>query len=348
MPVRVGVIGTGWADRVQIPAFQAGGLDVVAVASRDPARARRVAEDHGVREAFGDWRELIAADLDVVSVTSTPRVHAEQALAALEAGKHVLCEKPLALDAVQAERLAEAATSRPDQLALVDHELRFLPVRAKARELIAAGTLGRILMVTARVATDARIDESKPWDWWSDAAQGGGILNAIGSHVIDGVRWLLDVEVHVHGATLGRIAAQRPDADGAMRDVTSDDMASVTFAAGDAVGTMVLHGAALDDTLDLLTIRGVNGTLVLDRSLKLYFGKRGGPLKEYRTQALPALVPNRFRASPYAAGTVLLGDALRRRLDDGDPQALAPAATIADGLAVQRVLSEVRRRSVLL
>ena len=348
MAVRVGVIGTGWADRVQIPAFQAAGLDVVAVASDDASRARRVAQDHGIPQAFSDWRDLVSAGVDLVSVTSTPRVHAEQALAALEAGKHVLCEKPLALDADQAERLAVAAADRPDQLALVDHELRFLPVRAKARELIASGALGRILMVTARVATDARIDESKPWDWWSDAAQGGGILNSIGSHVIDGVRWLLDVEVHVHGATLGRVAAQRADAHGAVREVTADDIASVTFAAGDAVGTMLLHGAALDDALDLLTIRGVKGTLVLDRSLKLYFGKRGGPLKEYRTQALPAFVPNRFRASPYAAGTVLLGDALRRGLAEDEPHALARAATIADGLAVQRVLNEARERSVLL
>lgn len=348
MTVKVGVIGTGWTDRVQIPAFQAAGLQVHAVASRDADRAREVADRHDVPNAFGDWRELIASDVDVVSVTSPPRLHAEQAAAALAAGKHVICEKPLALDAEQAERLAAVAAEHPDQLALVDHELRFTPVRLKAKELLEAGALGRILIVTARVATDARIDSGKPWTWWSDATQGGGILNAIGSHVLDGVRWLLETDVQVQGATLGRVAPTRVDADGVERDVTSDDIASVTFAAGDAVGTMLVHAAALDDTLDLLTIRGTHGTIVVDRSLKLYFGKRGGPLKEFRTQALPAMVPNRFRASPYAAGTVLLGDALRRYLDVGDASALDSAATVADGLAVQRALDAARTAAVLL
>ena len=348
MALKVGVIGTGWADRVQIPAFQAAGLQVTMIASRDRARAQDVAERHGVAHGVGDWHELLDADVDLVSITSPPTLHAEQAAAALAAGKHVLCEKPLAVDVPQAEAIVAAAEDAPELLALVDHELRFLPVRRKAKELIEAGALGRVLMVTARVATDGRVDPTKPWSWWSDAGQGGGILNAIGSHVIDGIRWLLDGEIHVQGATLGRVVPTREDDEGEARAVTADDIASVTFSVHDAVGTMLVHAAALDDTLDLLTLRGELGTLVIDRSLKLYFGKRGGPLKEYRTQALPAIVPNRFRASPYAAGTVLLGDALRRRLDEDDADALAGAATVVDGLAVQRVLESAREQAVLL
>lgn len=348
MSVKVGVIGTGWADRVQIPAFQAAGLEVAMIASRDAGRAQRIARDHGVGAGVGDWRELLAADLDLVVVTTPPALHVEQTAAALAAGKHVLCEKPLAVDAVQAERIVSAASDAPDRLALVDHQLRFTPVRRKAKELLDTGALGNILMVTARVATEARIDPTEPWSWWSDQTRGGGILNAIGSHVVDGIRWLLEEEIEVQGATLGRVAASRKDHAGEEREVTADDIASVTFSVGDAVGTMVVHAAALDDTLDHLTIRGTLGTLVIDRSLKLYFGKRGGPLKEYRTQPLPTLVPNRFRASPYAAGTVLLGDALRRFLAEGERGALDDAATVVDGLAVQRVLDAARAKSVLL
>lgn len=348
MAVKVGVIGTGWTDRVQIPAFQAGGLEVLAVASRDLDRARVVAGRHGVEHAVGDWRELLDMPIDIISVTSPPRLHVEQASAALQAGKHVLCEKPLGLDTEQVQHLAAVAEQHPDQFAWVDHQLRFTPVRSKAKELIDAGALGDVLMVTARVATDARVDPSKPWSWWSDVRQGGGILNAIGSHVIDGIHWLLDAQADVQGATLGRVAASRQDSEGQPKEVTADDIASVTFAVGGAVGTMLAHGAALDDPLDLLTLRGTNGTLVVDRSLKLYFGKRGGPLKEYRTQPLPPIVPNRFRASPYAAGTVLMADAMRRHFDEGDGSALAHAATVADGLAVQRVLDQARAKSLLL
>ncbi len=341
MTVRVGVIGTGWADRALIPAFQAGGLDIVAVASRDEARARDVAGRHGIALATGSWRDLLDADLELVVVTTPPAFHAEQAAAVLASGRHLVCEKPLALDAEQGEAIRAAARASDGRLALVDHELRFTPVRRKARELIASGGIGRVVTVTARVANDMRADPTRPWSWWSDADQGGGILGALGSHVLDSVRWLLGEEPELHGATLGRVYPQRRDADGTLRPVTSDDIASLTFRAGDVVGTVLLHGAALDDAIDLLTIRGTEGSLVIDRSLKLYYGKRGGPLKEFRTQ-LPGLVPYRFRASGFAAGSVLFADALRRYLTGEDLDALADAATVDDALAVQRLIDRSR------
>ena len=204
MNVRVGVIGTGWADRALIPAFQAGGLEVVGVASRSAARARAVADRHGLGLATGSWQELLEADLDLVVVTSAPAFHREQAEAVLASGRHLVCEKPLALDAAESEAIRAAARSAGDRLALVDHELRFTPARRKARELIDSGGLGKVVTVTARIANDFRADPTKPWTWWSDVTQGGGILGALGSHVLDSVRWLLGAEVELHGATLGR------------------------------------------------------------------------------------------------------------------------------------------------
>ncbi len=342
MTIRVGVIGTGWADRVLIPAFQAGGLEVAAVASGSRARAEDVAQRHGIEHATGDWRALLGLELNLVVVSSAPALHREQAEAVLASGHNLLCEKPLALDISQAEAMAAAADAAPGQFALVDHELRFTPVRRKARELIASGAVGRVLMVTARVANRMRVDPTRPWSWWSDAEQGGGILGAIGSHVLDGVRWILGEEITLHGATLGRAYPTRVDAEGVERVVTSDDIASLTFRAGEVVGTMLVHGAALDDAIDLLTVRGTDGSLVIDRSLKLYYGKRGGPLKEYRT-ALPALVPYRFRASGFDTGSVLMADALRLALEEGEHEALAEAATLRDGLAVQRLLDRAQR-----
>jgi len=340
--VRVGVIGTGWADRVLIPALQAGGLQVAAVASRDPERARGVAERHGVPGFTGSWRELLDMDVDLVAVTSPPALHLEQAVAVLESGRHLLCEKPLGVEASQAEAIVAAARAS-DRLALVDHELRFAPARAKARELIASGAIGRVITVTARVANRNRVDPTRPWTWWSDAAQGGGILGALGSHVLDSIRWLLGGELEVRGATLGRVYPSRRDADGVERPVTAEDIASLTLRAADrVVGTVLLHGAALDDAIDLFTVRGTEGSLVIDRSLKLYYGKRGGPLKEYVTP-LPTIVPNRFRASGFAAGSVLFGEALARALGLGEREALAQAATVADGLAVQRAIDRARR-----
>lgn len=337
--MRVGVVGTGWADRVLIPAFQVGGLEVAAVASRDVARARAVAERHGVGSATGSWRELLDMDLELVAVTTPPALHLEQAVAVLRSGRHLLVEKPLAVDAAEAAAIAEAAEAT-DRLALVDYELRFAPARRKARELIASGAIGRLLTVTARVANRSRVDPERPWNWWSDVAQGGGILGALGSHVLDSVRWLLGSELEMRGATLGRVHPTRLDGDAVERPVTAEDIASLTLRAGEVVGTVLLHGAALDDAIDLFTVRGTEGSLVIDRSLKLFYAKGDGPLKEYLTP-LPSIVPNRFRASGFASGSVLLAASLARALS-GDREALDHAATIADGAAVQRAIDRAR------
>ncbi|CAN5469487.1 Gfo/Idh/MocA family oxidoreductase [soil metagenome] len=344
---KVAIIGTGWAERVQIPAFLAAGLDVVGVAGRDKSKTARIAEAYGVPVATTDWRELLTLDCELVSVTSPPWLHAEQALAVLAAGKHLLCEKPLALTAAEAERMTQAARARPDLLALVDHELRFVPARVKAKELIDAGLLGRVLTVTARVASDMRIDPDMPYSWWSDAGRGGGILGAIGSHVLDGIRWLLAEscgKITVAGGALGVVYSERKDKSGKPRQVTADEIISASFTMGEAVGTLLIHGAALTETVDTLFIRGTEGTLVIDTSLKLYVSKGKRPLKEY-VSPLPGTVPYRFRSSPFAAGTVLLGRALAEAPAE-DPWreglALRRAATLEDGLAVQRLIDEIR------
>src|SRR5687767_4388291 len=130
---RVGIVGTGWGTRVQVPLFREAGLQVVGIAGFHAAKTREVAAGLGLR-AYDDWRELVASDLDLVSVTAPPSEHREMAIAALEAGKHVICEKPTALDAGEAKELVDAANARPEQIAIVDHELRFLPAWRETRE----------------------------------------------------------------------------------------------------------------------------------------------------------------------------------------------------------------------
>lgn len=379
--MRVAIIGTGWADTVQIPAFQAGGLEVVGVSGRRQSRAQEVADAHEVAVATDDWRDLLTLECDLISITSPPALHLEQTRAALQAGKHVLCEKPLVLNSQEATEMAQLAEKYSDKLTLVDHELRFVPARLKAKELLEQHIIGRVLTVNVRIARDMRLDPDRPWSWWSDASQGGGILGAIGSHAIDGLLWLFanvaegdTIEANtteadtmgadtieadtveagttlaeaftIRGATLGQVHPTRRDRDGTERPVTADDIVSATFSMGSAVGTMLIHGAASDEAIDLLTIRGTEGTLVLDNSLKLYLGKGRTALKEYVTM-LPGSVPNRFRANPFAAGTVLLAEAFADAFDDSTTPIsqhprLQHAATLQEGAQVQYHLDHIR------
>ncbi len=100
---KVGIIGRGWGERSQVPNFREAGLQI------------------GLTAGHADWRKVIESDASVITVVTLPSTHAEIALAALEAGKHVICEKPTALNAAEAQQLADAARAHPKQIALIDH-----------------------------------------------------------------------------------------------------------------------------------------------------------------------------------------------------------------------------------
>ena len=135
---KIGIVGTGWGARVQVPTFREAGHEVVALAGFHRDRTRQVAGELGVRPV-DDWREVVAwPDVELVSVVTPPSEHREMALAALEAGKHVICEKPTAMSVAEAEEMVAAAARHREAIAIVDHELRFLPSWRAARDHMTA------------------------------------------------------------------------------------------------------------------------------------------------------------------------------------------------------------------
>src|SRR5215212_7970760 len=128
--VGIAIIGTGFARRVQIPAFlNCENTRIASVASGSLAHAKSCAEEFGIEHFTSDWHESASRDdVDLVCITTPPNLHREMALFALEQGKHVLCEKPMAMNLQEAEDML-AAAERAGVLALIDHELRFQPGR---------------------------------------------------------------------------------------------------------------------------------------------------------------------------------------------------------------------------
>jgi predicted dehydrogenase len=335
---RIGIIGTGWGARVQVPAFREAGLEVVALAGSHRNKTRRVAEELGLI-AHDEWTSLVVSkDVDVVSVVTPPSEHVKMAVAALVAGKHVICEKPTALSAAEAEQLVAEGRKHPELVAIVDHELRFVPAMRAMRERI--GELGPIRYAEVRYASPSRGDRKREWNWWSDAARGGGVWGAVGSHYVDALRYL-GLEIEAAQALLATTIAERPFGD-AMREVTSDDFAAVHLRlTGGAVATMTFSAiSAGPDEPTTLTVHGENGAMrYVDEELLVAL--QGEPF----TRAAGGELGARRGNSPggaFGSGTYHLGRALKAALDDGDRSALAPAATLEDGLAQQRVLDAAR------
>jgi len=338
---RIGIIGTGWGARAQVPNFRDAGLEVVAIAGSHRNKTRRVAEELGV-EPVDEWRELIArGDVDLISVVTPPSEHLTMSIAALEAGKHLICEKPTALNAAEAERLVEAGRKNPGRVAIIDHELRFLPSFLAARERIAE--LGGVRYAEVRYASPARGDRSREWNWWSDAARGGGVWGAVGSHFVDALRYL-GMEIEAAQATLKTFIGERPFGDGT-RKVTADDFAAVTLRLrGGALASMTFSGVASGpDEPSVLTIHGEDGAMRLV-SEELLTAMRGEPFTRAVGGPMAARPGNSFGGA-FGTGTFHLGRALRAALDDGSHSALAPAASLEDGLAQQRVLDAARKSS---
>lgn len=340
--LRVGVIGTGFGSTVQIPAFRANPrVEVVAVASGQPGKARQVADRLGVPHAFDDWTKLVAADLDLVSITTPPHLHHAMALAALNAGRHVLCEKPMAMSAPEAEEMLSGA-DRARRVHVIDHELRFNPNRRKARTLLAEGFIGVPRHVLLTAVNASRLDPAKPWGWWFDETRGGGLLGAVGSHQVDLLRyWLGDITA-VTG-TADPVVPERPLPDGSgRRRVTADEFTtfSLRFRSG-AVGTVFLSCVAAHGVGPRVEVWGDEGHLLLDADDRLWGARHGEALVELTELETLKPVPGMEYVSLWGVSFVRLVDHLVQATLDGAP--VAPAATFQDGLAVQQVLDAVRQ-----
>jgi len=183
---RVGIVGTGWMAETHTEALRRLGVDVAGVAGRTPARAREVAGRLGLATAYDSVEALVADDsLAAVHVTSPNDVHAEQATAALRAGRHVVCEKPLGVTATETAALAELAAGS-GLVNAVCFNLRFAPHNHNAAGMVRAGEIGEPRYVTGSYHQDWLLEETD-WNWRLVAGRQGGLraVADIGSHWID-------------------------------------------------------------------------------------------------------------------------------------------------------------------
>ncbi|WP_461190322.1 Gfo/Idh/MocA family protein [Arthrobacter sp. Z4-13] len=252
------------ASYFDVPAFEQKLL-----VGRDAAAVSEAAAKYGWSETATDWRTLLDRDdIHIVDICAPGWLHAEIAIAALEAGKHVLLEKPLANTLAEAEAItaaAQAARARGVQ-SMVGFNYRRVPALALAKELISEGRLGSVRQVRAAYLQDWLADESAPMTWrlTKDTA-GSGALGDIASHAIDQVLFLLGSQVTEVSGRLQTFVNQRPGADG-LEEVTVDDAAwaTLTLASG-AVASVEASRVATGRKNSLqLEVYGDKGAITFD------------------------------------------------------------------------------------
>jgi predicted dehydrogenase len=287
-PLRVGLIGTGFMGKAHIFGYTTAArvfdlprnivLDTVADITDEAARA--AATRYGFEKATSDWRTIIEdPNIDVVNITAPNALHKEMSMAAIAAGKHVYCEKPLAPLAIDAAEMTEAA-----EAAGVKTQVGFNyicnPVFGLAREMIRSGELGEIRAYRGYHAEDYMTDENAPFTFRHDP-QGGGAFADLGSHTLATAEYLLGPITRVMGDTVN-VIGERPDGKGSIRKVEVDDVgrAFLRFQSG-ATGSVEASWIATGQKMSHdFEVYGSRGGLT-------FSGERLNELRFYPVSAIP-------------------------------------------------------------
>jgi predicted dehydrogenase len=197
--IRIGIVGVGGIARYQhIPGYlrRCENVEIGALCDLDDERLKSVSEEYGISTCTTDYEELVQLeDLDAIDICTWPEAHHPVAMAGIQHGKHVFCEKPLALNLLQAREMHEAAEAAGLKTG-VGFTHRLTPAARLAHRLISSGALGDIYQVIAVYALGGANFADQPMTWRRNKAiVGGGPLFELGSHIVDMVRWWLGEEI---------------------------------------------------------------------------------------------------------------------------------------------------------
>lgn len=347
--LRMGVVGVGFGATVHIPAFQSEGIDVVAICSRRRERVEEAAARFGVDGVFTDLGEMLAMPgLDAVSIVSPVPQHHPMTMAALAAGKHVICEKPFSTDQSLARELWQTAKGS-GLTAMIAHEFRFASGRMRVKELLDEAYVGKPRIANMRLVLGNARPPAPPVAYdpgRDDAALGAGFLWGLGSHYIDCIRhWFGEVESvsgDVTNFTGDRVAGDR------IVQATADDTFIFTLhCAGGVIVNMVATRSAPFGSGASIEIYGSEGALVTPQTglnppaQGVILGARPG---DERLQELT--IPDRLQPFADERDDRLMPFRLfTREFLRGVREGTSPAPGFYDGYRCQQILDAVRESS---
>lgn len=345
MTLKVAIIGASFAKEAMLPAFaHIQDAEVVAIASARLESAQAAANAFSVGKAYDNWQMMLDKHpIDLVCIATPTIFHAPMTLAALDAGAHIICEKPMAMNVEEAQQMYEKAESL-GRIHIIDHELRFNPNRKKIKQLIEDGYIGRIQHANiANISATWGDPASRPKnDWWSRDDMGGGRLGANGSHQLDLVRfWMGDV-----GAVCGQVATMVPNRVDRVTSepwtATADDQVSwIAETTSGAIVSVFLSGVARHGSGNQTVIYGSEGTIKLDNSDEKLLVARAGEefvdMSEHDPNAnLPGIGKGIWNVSFVALAQEVCGAIQHKRRTQW-------GATFEDGLKTQVAMDAIRR-----
>ena len=275
-PLRIALVGHGFMGAAHSQAWRVAPRffdlplqpEMALLVGRDAERTAAAAGKWGWQESSTDWRQALEReDIDVVDIVTPGASHAEIAIAALDAGKHVICEKPLANTVEEARAMADAAAraARDGIQAMVGFTYRRLPAATHAHNLVAGGAIGDVRQVRASYLQDWLVDQDAPLSWRLEADKAGsGVLGDLGAHIIDLAQYVTGRRLAEVSGTLETLVDSRP----------LPDSSGADGGLGGPRATGTDRGAVTVDDVALFTGRFEDGVLGTFEATRMATGRK--------------------------------------------------------------------------
>ncbi|MGN6461786.1 MAG: Gfo/Idh/MocA family protein [Pseudolabrys sp.] len=332
--VRVGIVGINFGRLVHLPAFRADArCDVVALAGTDAARTATLARESGVARGYGGWEALVEdPDVDAVAVATLPALQPKIALRALELGKPVFIDKPMAADVAQARAMLTQAR-RSKKPTMIDFEFLEVPAWKRAKEIVASGALGALRHVAVNWQVENRAVQMRMRNWKTASGDGGGVLGSFISHSFHYLEWLCG-PIDALSTRMSGIPAEG----GTME---TDAAIAMQFANG-ANGTLAMSCASFLGSGHAVELYGEDGTLILHNPTRDYM--RGFVLRHAKRPAETLVeIPTSDPADVHGDGRIAPVSRLVSRFIDAIESNAGEGTAFDEGYRVQTLIDAARR-----
>ena len=334
--VRVGVIGCGWiGNTTHVPAFaQNPKARLIAICDADEGLLQKIGDKYGIRNRFRNYTELIESKLvDAVSICTPTDTHSEIAISALEAGIHVLCEKPLASNLQEADAIATAVRSSKAHF-MIGFNYRFLPNHVKARDLVRSGKIGDVVLIRGQLVAPGPYKSGvNEEEIAREAEKRKGALFDLGAHIADLFIWMMGDPIDVY-------AAFTAVSDSIPYDRTAT--ALIRFKSG-VLGNIIVTWQNMPDYEAVADARVIE---IIGTKGKIDSEFFGPSLFFYSSDSITSKIKGRIRMTPMKVNPNIPDDGLRssykKEIDsflDAIINDTEPAVTVNDGVNALRLVA---------
>lgn len=353
----IGIFGTNEVVKVLVPILREKGFSIQAIWGKSMKEAEETARELKISFFTNKIDDvLLCKNVDMIFVLCQPYLHPQISVKALGIGKHVLCEKPIGINVADAQKMVRASEYYPSLIALVNHSLRFLPAFVHMKKSINDGIIGPLSVIDVSVKISSLIHDN--YDWLCSAEMGGGILNLMGSHMIDLIHFLTGKKaLRVHAIV--KTFQQQTDTINGIRQITAPDFCNfqMELEGGLLVTANLQSNQCCRNAFEQdVTIVGRDGSLLVAGGgdlicLKKKANDNSGEFKEEKLYVEVQDLRTESSSSmprPYIKGMTKMVGALKEAFATSTgwaKEAVSSAANFNDALYVQSVLEAIRKSS---